>query len=81
MAEVRFIAEHEDGSKEPFDIPQADLQRGELVTEIVARERQTEPIAYPRLKSGVTVRVYRDPTHQAGSEKKESRDETQVRNA
>jgi hypothetical protein len=76
MAEVKFIAEYEDGSKEPFDIPQADLRRGELVTEIVARERQTGPIGYPRLKSGVIVRVYRDPTHQAEAKNKESRDGT-----
>jgi hypothetical protein len=46
---------------EPLDIPQHDLRSGDWIARTIARERQTSPISYPRLKPGQIVRVYRDP--------------------
>jgi hypothetical protein len=40
MKTVRFIAEYDDGSKEPFDIPRTDLRNGDHVAKIIAGERQ-----------------------------------------
>jgi hypothetical protein len=68
MSFVRFIAEYEDGSKECFDIPRADLRTGDHVARIIAGERQRaqgtppswEGFAY-QLKPGKIRCVYRDP--------------------
>jgi hypothetical protein len=57
---IRFIAEYDDGSKEPFEIYDTDLRSGDHVAPIVAGERQREPIGFPRLKDGKIARVYRD---------------------
>jgi hypothetical protein len=37
---IRFIAKHDDGSKEPFDIYDTDLRSGDHVARIIAGERQ-----------------------------------------
>jgi hypothetical protein len=58
---IRFIAEYDDGSKEPLDIDSYDLRSGDWVARIIAGERQREPIGFPQLKDGKIVRVYRDP--------------------
>jgi hypothetical protein len=57
---IRFIAEYDDGSREPLDIDSYDLRSGDWVARIIAGERQREPIAFPQLKDGKIVRVYRD---------------------
>jgi len=57
---IRFIAEYEDGSTEPFDVYRYDLRSGDFVARIVAGERQRDPIEFRRLKAGRVVRVYRD---------------------
>ena len=57
---IRFIAQYQDGSRVPFDIPDADLRRGDYVATIIASERQREPIGFPNLPPGNIVRVYRD---------------------
>ena len=57
---IKFVAEYEDGSKETFDVPRFDLRTGDHVVEIIAHERQREPIGFPRLKPGKIVRVYRE---------------------
>jgi len=75
MNAVRFIAEYEDGSKEPFDIPRADLRSGDHVAKIIAGERQhperwafileksfLEGGLIYRLKPGKILRVYRNPS-------------------
>jgi len=54
---IRFIAEYEDGSTEPFDVYRYDLRSGDFVARIVAGERQRDPIGF---RSGRVVRVYRD---------------------
>ena len=59
MSDVRFIALYEDGSEEPFDVPQHTLRNGDWIVRIIARERQTEPLTYPRLKPAKIVRIYR----------------------
>ena len=58
---IRFIAEYDDGSKEPLDIDSYDLRTGDWVARIIAGERQLGPIGFPQLKAGKIVRVYRDP--------------------
>ena len=58
---IRFIAEYEDGSTEPFDVYRSDLRTGDHLARIIAGERQREPIGFPSLKQGKIVRVYRDP--------------------
>ena len=58
---IRFLAEYEDGSTEPFDVYKYDLRSGDFVARIIAGERQREPIGFPQLKSGKIARVYRDP--------------------
>jgi hypothetical protein len=58
---IRFLAEYQDGTIEPFDIPRCDLRSGDGYAPTIARERQTQPIGYPRLKPGTIVAVYRDP--------------------
>ena len=42
MSDVRFIALYEDGSEEPFDVPQHTLRNGDWIVRIIARERQVE---------------------------------------
>jgi len=59
---IRFIAEYDDGSKEPLDIDSYDLRTGDWVAKIIAHERQGEPISFPQLKAGKIVRAYRDQT-------------------
>ena len=54
---IRFVAEYEDGSKERFDIPLGEMQRGEHLARTIAREYQKRG----RLKLGKIVKVYRDP--------------------
>ena len=54
---IRFVAEYEDGSKEHFDIPLCEMQRGEHLARTIAREYQKRG----RLKLGKIVKVYRDP--------------------
>jgi hypothetical protein len=61
MTDVRFIAEFDDDSREPFDVTRYDLRSGDWVARIIARERQQCPLFRPRLKTGKIVRVYRDP--------------------
>jgi hypothetical protein len=56
---IRFLAVYDDGSKEPFDIDNRDLRRGDHVARVIARQRQRAE--YPRLKPGEIVKVYRDP--------------------
>ncbi len=58
---IRFIAEYADGSTDPFDIPLTDLREGDHVAGIIARERQREPLCWPRLKPGKIIGVHRDP--------------------
>jgi hypothetical protein len=59
--QIRFVAEYDDGAKEPFDIYDTDLRRGDHVARSIAGERQRERIGFPPLKDGKIVRVYRDP--------------------
>lgn len=58
---IRFLAEYDNGSKEPFDVYNYDLRTGDWVARLIARERQWEPVCFPRLKAGKIVTVYRDP--------------------
>jgi hypothetical protein len=59
---IRFIAEYDEGSMEPFDVYRSDLRTGDHVVRIIAGERQREPMSEDiRLKPGKIVRVYRDP--------------------
>jgi len=58
---IKFLAEYEDGSTEPFDIYRYDLRTGDHVAPIIAGERQRESIGFPQLKAGKIARVYRDP--------------------
>jgi hypothetical protein len=36
MTDIRFIAEFDDGSTEPFDVPSYDLRTGDWVARIIA---------------------------------------------
>jgi hypothetical protein len=61
MTDIRFLVEFADGTTEALDIPDCDLRTGDHYARAIAKERQREPIIYPRLKAGKIVRVYRDP--------------------
>lgn len=74
MQVIRFLAEYDDGSTEPFDVPLEKVDRGDHVAKIIARERQDPTTFIPilakafnevghvyYLKAGHIVRVFRDP--------------------
>src|SRR5262249_9158977 len=45
---IRFIAEYEDGSTEPFDVYWSDLRTGDHVARIIAGERQRDLSGFQR---------------------------------
>lgn len=54
---IRFIAEYDDGSKEPFDISDTDLRNGDHVARIIAGERQRESSAKSGEESSACIAI------------------------